>query len=294
MARFWAFRYASPKPRLSRRGLTRVLGIWSKDIAMADWVPALTTSSLLAVALWLGKSLISTRLKRSIEFEFNAKLENLRNELKNREQELKALRDHLLLGAASSRQLIDKRRLDAVDALWGCVIDQGSSKMIAAGMAAINIEEASKIVQKNESSRQVFEVLGTGFDPKKINQIPAYKAKPYVSAMTWALYRAHASIISHAVLHWQALKLGMDSTTLVKDDAVRALIEKAAPEYKDYLAQYGSSAFFYLLEPLEDKLIIEIQRMLEGKEEDQASIRRAAEIVKASNDLQKSDITSNA
>ncbi len=36
-----------------------------------DWVPAISTTSLFAAGLWLLRSLIITRLRASVQHEFN-------------------------------------------------------------------------------------------------------------------------------------------------------------------------------------------------------------------------------
>jgi hypothetical protein len=57
---------------------------------LINWIPAVSTTSLLALALWLMRSLIVTRLKRSVQHEFDTKLEILRTELRNSEELFKA------------------------------------------------------------------------------------------------------------------------------------------------------------------------------------------------------------
>ena len=39
-----------------------------------DWIPAISTTSLLAASLWLLRSLISTRLRASVQHEFEQKI----------------------------------------------------------------------------------------------------------------------------------------------------------------------------------------------------------------------------
>ena len=46
----------------------------SADGALIDWFPAITTTALLVIALWLSRKLIVTRLTRSVTFEFDEKL----------------------------------------------------------------------------------------------------------------------------------------------------------------------------------------------------------------------------
>ena len=44
---------------------------------LTDWIPGLSSAALLAAGLWLARNVIYTRLTKSVEFEFNRKLEEL-------------------------------------------------------------------------------------------------------------------------------------------------------------------------------------------------------------------------
>lgn len=55
-----------------------------------DWIPAISTSSLLVVAIWLMRSVITTRLTKSVQYEFDKKLEVLRTDQRKSEEAFKA------------------------------------------------------------------------------------------------------------------------------------------------------------------------------------------------------------
>ena len=110
-----------------------------------EWIPAITTTALSGVALWLGRNLIFTRLTKSVEHEFNGRLETLKAqlrdseerlkaELRNRESEIAALRGGALSALASRQAALDKRRLEAVDQLWTSVSALAPCRAIAASM----------------------------------------------------------------------------------------------------------------------------------------------------------------
>ncbi len=99
---------------------------------MDAWVPTIVTTGLLALALWLGRKLIATRLVKSVEHEFNARLEAVRAEFREKEELLKAdlrskeseiadLRGGAMTAMASRQMALDKRRLEAVDQLWSAL-----------------------------------------------------------------------------------------------------------------------------------------------------------------------------
>lgn len=85
---------------------------------------------LVGIAIWLSQHLIVTRLRASVRHEFNEKLEMLRADLRKSEESFKAdlraketqievLRSGALLGMTSRQTTLDKRRLEAVEQLWG-------------------------------------------------------------------------------------------------------------------------------------------------------------------------------
>ena len=89
---------------------------------LIPWLPALTTTGLLAAALWLGRELISNRLTKSVQHDFDKKIESVRAdlraseerfkaELREKEAEIAALRSGALSVLASRHAALDKRRL---------------------------------------------------------------------------------------------------------------------------------------------------------------------------------------
>ena len=55
-----------------------------------NWIPSITTTSSLVIVLWLFRNLIKTRLTKSVEHEFNIKLESVRSEFSKKEELLRA------------------------------------------------------------------------------------------------------------------------------------------------------------------------------------------------------------
>jgi len=49
---------------------------------LIPWFPALTTTGLLAAALWLGREMISTRLTKSVQHDFDKKIEAVKADLR--------------------------------------------------------------------------------------------------------------------------------------------------------------------------------------------------------------------
>lgn len=262
------------------------------------WIPGITTTGLLAAALWLSRNIISTRLTRSVEHQFNLRLEEIRAdfrtseerfkaELRSKETEIAALRSGALSALASRQATLDKRRLEAADQIWSAVIALGPARSLTATMAEINFEYAASKAEHDPKMRQLFEALGAGFDQKTMDLSGAAKARPFVSPMVWAIFSAMNSITVHSTMRWQVLKNGLGPKDFTKQEVIAKLIKTALPHYAAYIDIHGAAGYPHLLQALDEKLIDEINKMLNGTESDKASIEQAATIVRISAEIVK-------
>ena len=273
---------------------------------MDIWLPSVATAGLFALALWLGRKLIATRLVKSVEHEFNSKLEALRAEFREKEERLKAdlrakeseisaLRSGAMTAMASRHMALDKRTLEAVDQLWSAMISLASAKGVSALMAVLKFEAVAEEAVKNPRLREMFMMLAKTFDPKNIDVSGAARARPFVSPMAWALFSAYQAIALDAVLKLHIITAGVAVKDLLKKDVVPKLIKLALPHQADYIDKYGDAGYHYLLEELEEALLAALRKMVAGEETDRASVERAREIVRLSNEVteSQSQISSN-
>jgi hypothetical protein len=264
---------------------------------LIPWLPALTTTGLLAIALWLGRELISSRLTKSVQHEFDKKIESVRADLRaseerfkaqlrEKEAEIAALRSGALSVLASRHAALDKRRLEAVDQLWSAFNALAPARAIAANMAVIKFESAAKQAEKDPKVRQFFEMIGRGFDANALDLSGAAKARPFVSPIVWAVYSAIQAVTMHSVMRLHVLKGGLGTSDFADHKAIEKLVLAALPHYSEYLEKNGPSVYYYVLEALDTRLLSELQSMLSGVESDRASLEQAAEIIRQANALQ--------
>jgi hypothetical protein len=262
-------------------------------MTLIDWIPAISMTSLLAIALWLLRSVISTRLKASVKHEFDQKLEAQRASLRNNEEafkadlqskanEIAALRSGALTGLASRQAALDARRIQAVDQLWSAILALAPAKAVSATMAIVKFEAAAKLSAKNPRAREMFGALGGQLDLTNLGSKSAAAARPYVSEMAWALFSAYQAIVSVAVLKQQILKSGLGMTEIVDIDTIKRLVAAALPHQAEFVAKHDTGAYHYLLDELESRLLGELRTVLKGVDSDKASVKQAAEILKES------------
>ena len=255
-----------------------------------DWIPAISTTTLLAVAAWLMRSLITTRLTKSVQHEFDTKLEALRTEhrkseesfnadLRAKDAQIELLRSGAISGLASRQAALDKRRIEAVDQLWSAVTELAHAKGASAWMATIRFNAAVKEAERNPKFRQLFEILGAGVDIKKIGTANASKVRPFVSEMAWAIFSAYQAILLFAVTQMHILKSGLNVPDVLDTSAINKLVEAVLPHHAAYLEKYGPAGYHYFVDELESLLLKELQNILNGKESDKASVEQAAAIL---------------
>ena len=176
-----------------------------------DWVPAISTTALLGFALWLLRSVISTRLAKSVQHEFDSKLEALRTnlhkneesfkaDLRAKETQIEALRSTAMAGLAHRQAALDKRRIEAVDQLWSAVTALASFKGVSALLAVVKFDATAQAAALNPKIREMFSTIGGSFDPQKLQSGDASKARPFVSHIAWALFSAYQAILAHSLL----------------------------------------------------------------------------------------------
>jgi hypothetical protein len=269
-----------------------------------DWLPAISTTLALSFLLWLGRKLIATRLINAVKHEYDEKIENLKAtlrqneesfkaELKAKEPQIEALRSGALSGIVNRQAVLYERQLSAIEQLWGAVISLAPAKAISAFMASVKFEAAAKEAAQNNRFRELFAMLGGGFDIKSLQSRGASKTRPFISPLAWALYSAYQAIVIDAALKLHMLKSGIDAVDILNTGGVTKLVKVALPHRTEYVEKYGPSACYYLLDELESSLLIEFGNILQGVQSDNESIERAALILKAAERLMEENASLN-
>ena len=264
-----------------------------------DWLPAISSTSLLAVGLWLSRGLISERLKNSVKHDYDKKIETLltelrkneeifKSEIKEKESQIEALRSGALSGIVDRQSALYQRKLSAVEQLWSAVISLSHAKYISNLMTTIDFDVAAEEAVHNPKVREMFSMLDGGMNIESMSTKEASVSRPFLSPLVWAFFSAYQSIVINAVMKLQALKNGIDKG-IINTDYVTKLVKTALPEYESYIEKYGSTGYHFLLDTLETKILEELDKMLKGEELDQESIEKASQILKEAERVMESN-----
>jgi hypothetical protein len=259
-------------------------------MSILDWVPALSTTSLLGLALWLSRKVITTRLTNSVRHEYDEQIENLKTilrkseenlkaEIRKKESEIEALRSGALSSIVNRQVALYEKQIIAVEQLWNSVIALGPAKTVSHTMASIKFDVASKRAASDPKVREMFNTVGGNFDLKNFKTPDASKTRPFISPLAWAFYSAYESIVMNAALKLQMLKSGLDMVEIINDDHFKNLIIAALPHHKDFIEEHGPSAYHHFLDELETSLLKELGKILRGDQSDKENVERAAKIL---------------
>lgn len=248
---------------------------------LADWIPALTTTSLFGGVLWLARSLIMTRLKNSVKNEFDSKLEVLRSELKSKEAQIEFLRSGAMSGLLTRQGALYARKLQAIDQIWSSVKELEKAKYISATLGTLKFEACARESARNQQFRKFIETIGGNFDLARIDMSGSILARPYLTPLAWAYFSAYSSVIMQAVAVMQILKIGVDNAEkYLNCENTNNLLKTVLPSSAEYIDKYGMAGHHHLLDQIEQWLLLELKNIQEGKEDDKENARRAAEINK--------------
>ena len=186
----------------------------------------------------------------------------------------------------SRRVGVDQRRLVALERLWDSVIALAPAKGALRMTSVMNMPEVIRGAQSGRDAdglRKVGDMMWqtAQLDKMSVEMRAGDKERPFVGALTWAVFSAYKSALMIPVVQLGVVRAGAGPNTIVDDETLIAPIRAAMPEWKDYLDKFGTSGLYAVVDAMEEKLLTEIRRDLEGAEADSSAVARAAEIVKA-------------
>jgi hypothetical protein len=257
---------------------------------MEEWIPAITTTSILGGLLWLGRSLIITRLKNSVKHEFDGKLEVIRSELKSKEAQIESLRSGAMSGLITRQGVLYQRKIQAIDQIWSTIKELEKGKYISTMLGTLNIEECMKQSGRDPNFTEFMKTITGNFDLADIDFTGSKLARPFLTPLAWAYYSAYSAVITQAAVITKILKIGVpDPEKYLKLENSSNLLKTVLPSWSDYIDEHGISGHHHLLDEVEKLLLAELKNIQDGHEDDKENTIRAAkinqEIEKVSNEI---------
>lgn len=256
-------------------------------MTLFDWIPA----GVLALILWLGRNLVVTRLRASVQHEFDGKIENLRSALRSREAEIITIRESLLKATSAHQAAIDARKLQAIDAVWkGMLALRKAGAGTAAMLAPLKVEAVVKELHKEN----VREFISTVFD--KTPSVGVFSedadireaewARPYLPPIVWAIFLAYHVVVGYVIAQASTLKLGQDPGKFFESARIPELVNLALENSKFPKMRFFENAVLpSVLQSLEARLLEELRLSVSGADADESSAERARRAITLAADI---------
>ena len=226
------------------------------------------------------------------QHRFDVKLEAIRNDLDAKSRQINDLRTGVLAARTQRRAHIDQRRIEAIDQLWATVKALEELKPAARCIAVLQWPQVVKKAAEEPRVRQMFEDLAKGFgldNPPQRNAYDAHAARLFVTPLAWALFSGYRTILSYTAVQLFVLRTGVGEDVLHKPQNLYPVLIEAMPDWKERIERHGINSFLYALEELENRLLSELRRSLEGADNDEAEVTHATNIINKINELDENN-----
>lgn len=238
-------------------------------------------STLLVSALiWLLRNLLSERLKNSIRYEYDLKLESIRVQLKTESEiSLAAHRAQLEKDAAllsdvkasfvAGQQAGIDRRFKATEELWSAVLSFRNNSPLGAfaTLDHVTVEEYAGLTsdpnfQKltSDLTKEKVAVMYSGLD--KIES-----SRPYVGEYLWSLFDAYQTIFLRMALAMLLSRIDPSKLEWYSDEVTRRVITTILSKAEiDYFDALEFKKIQWLRNNIESKILIEISKVVSGEQ----------------------------
>ena len=254
------------------------------EIALAS----VSSATLVAAMLWLGRTWIKERLTASIRLETDIKLAKLKSDLDSASQRIK---DLALAGTSANAHVegaLLEHRISAINRIWESVL--GWQKVFAATtMVGVLSDEWIKSNASHPGTKSTFEQLLKGTDHLNFMkfQSETERVRPFVSEQIWALYVAYHSFLSARLMKASLLAIsGIDHTEILSRFNEHDLVRNSAPTeiFAAYFADSYAGTEPYL-RYLREEMLKNFREFLSGERAGNLAVQDAAKILHSAEDL---------
>ena len=269
-------------------------------------------AALLLIALvWLARTAIAVRLRASVQFEFNQKLEatkadfkereialqgelkaqdtRLQAELRSKEQQLQLLQSGVLTARASRQAALDARRLDAVDALWASFNELANLRAAARLMEVVKYDQAMTHAASDPKTREVFSEMAkfAQVNNDKLQELKLgspWKARLYVTDQAWQLFKVYQGVLYVLLIRLKQLEAGV-TVDFTKFNETVDEVKRALPHQSDFLEKLGGDGLAYVVEELAAAFERELMSMLKDEPRSEADLHQTRLVIQAAEKL---------
>jgi hypothetical protein len=257
-----------------------------------NWLGQSAVSAGIVLILgYLFRNLIETRLKVSVQHEFDQKLQSFKSQLEEEVRQRESMRSTALSALLSQRSALAMKRVEAAQGLWNGIRELKKGSGLAMQLDILNLDEVVKELNnpKMQTALRAIAPPSVTSDEYLANLNQFETHRPFVSPTAWALYAAYTSIIVFYVSNMKMLQIGYDFRKFLKVQHWTALLGTTLP--MDEVSQIYSGpehGIQWALGRLEERFIEELQRSISEESAGVDSLGTARRILDEADKLKAS------
>ena len=227
--------------------------------------------------------------ERSLDHQFDKRIEKFRAELADRDKALEGLRAMVVGGLAERRTEFERRRLDAIQGLWNEALTLQRLRFLGQMTMNLNMDAMLSLAAKSDSDGvKIRTWAGTLLDQAGVDGngvvagANAGAHRVFVSAKAWNLFEAYRTVHMAPIVQLVAVKAGAPDI-LQPVERMAAPIVAVLPELREYILRLGYAGITELAIGLEAQLLAELWS-LSGDDDDDGRIAKAAALFQKAKD----------
>ena len=264
---------------------------------------SLSTVTLIYILAFIFRGSIFRFFSKHMDSVFDEKIEIIKSNLRIAEQkisdlsaarnkELDTIRESLLVLQNDKLNLTHKKRVEAAEKIFILSDKLSQLKLGIEMLKSINLDKLTKDNNKQDA-KKFFEILSSTSNLDKALQdmkdYPIDAARLFLSNTAWAYFTVYRSILTYGAIKIKFYETGLNDESLFKEGHLSSSIIELVPNSKEGFDKYGEEYAFYWLDYVHDNLILQLQKIVNGEEDEQLDAEKAAKIAKAA----KAALTTN-
>ncbi|MBY3472086.1 hypothetical protein HFN78_14280 [Rhizobium laguerreae] len=255
----------------------------------ATWLLAQIPLALIVAVGYFGRDTLASWFNAKTKHSFDAKLEALKTDLAAKGREIDALRSGPMSTRAARQAIIDKRRVEAVDQFWGALKVMQPGKAAAGILGALPFDDVAEHTKKDAKAREMFNSFGDTAKAVEVFNHQAHAAEPYLSPLAIGLMKAYSMGVAFCQIQIAILRtgIGKDAISASSTETILKALSAALPDWSTYIQKHGAAVVHHVLDEIEKRILAELQRILDGKEDDEAEVASAARMIELARDAER-------
>jgi len=260
-----------------------------RDFGLTVLASAGTSVLLTAAAAWLMRTWISTRLKSSIEHEYEVRMASLNSALKAQTDSISTRlkgdidreADKLKLAAQSfgevQRAAISKR-LEAVERTWKTILELQASLPPALTYLEILVPSEYVYAKTKGSYGELLRSLAVEAVaiPNHDRAAKLEESRPYIGEYLWALFKTYQAVLLRAVYLVDCSKKEPRKILWFEDSNIRSLITSALG--KEVLGEFDAMQCLkvgWLTDRFNRIILQAMEQIIAGRDFSEAAMKQA-------------------